>query len=69
MNISVTSTLISMKFYQKHYWGMGQAALGFGPDRIRTVVSMATDSSNRVIMGKTVLPLLLGYFSSDLFDT
>ena len=28
------------------------AALGFGPDRIRILVSMATDSSNRVIMGK-----------------
>ena len=26
--------------------------LGFGPDRIGTLVSMATDSSHRVIMGK-----------------
>ena len=35
-------------------WG---AALGFGPDRIRTLVSMATDNSNRVIMGKIVTTL------------
>ena len=32
--------------------GMGTAALGFGPDRIRTLVSVATNSSHRVIMGK-----------------
>ena len=30
----------------------GKAALGFGQDRIRTLVSMATDSSDRDIMGK-----------------
>ena len=30
------------------------SALGFGPDWIRTLVSMATDSSHRVIMGKTL---------------
>ena len=32
--------------------GWGKAALGFGPDRIGTLVSMATDISHRVIMGK-----------------
>ena len=32
--------------------GWGKAALGFRPDRIGTLVSMATDSSHRVIMGK-----------------
>ena len=32
--------------------GWGKAALGFGPDRIGTLVSMATDSYHRVIMGK-----------------
>ena len=32
--------------------GWGKAALGFGPDRIGTLVFMATDSSHRVIMGK-----------------
>ena len=53
MNISATSWLIGMKFYLKHHWGGGKAALGFGPDQIGTLVSMATDSSHRVIMGKT----------------
>ena len=42
------------KFYLKHHWGEGKAASGFGTDRIRTLVSMATDNSHRVIMGKTV---------------
>ena len=32
--------------------GRGKDALGFGPDRIRTLVSMATDSYHRDIMGK-----------------
>ena len=53
MNISATSWLIAMKFYEEHHWSGGKAALGIGPDRIRTLVSMATDSSHRVIMGKT----------------
>ena len=30
---------------------------------------MARDSSHRVIKGKTLLPLFLGYFSSDLFSS
>ena len=41
-----------MKFYLKHHWGGGKASVGFDPDQIRTVVSMATDSYHRVIMGK-----------------
>ena len=53
MNISETSGLIVTKFYLKHHLVGGKAALSFGPDRIRTLVSMATDSSHRVIMGKT----------------
>ena len=53
MNISTTSGPIVTRFYLKHHWGGGLAALGFGPDRIRTLVSMATESSNRVIMGET----------------
>ena len=32
--------------------GWGKAASGFGPDRIGTLVSMATDSSHRIITGK-----------------
>ena len=58
MNISETSEPIATKFYLKHHWVGGKAALGFGPDRIRTLVSMATDSSHRVIMGKTLKNLL-----------
>ena len=54
INISETSWLIVIKFHQEHHWGGGLAALGFGPDRIRTLVAMATDSSHRVIMGKTM---------------
>ena len=52
MNISETSWPIIIKFHQEHHWGGGLIALGFGQDRIRTLVSMATDSSHRVIMGK-----------------
>ena len=52
MNISETSWPIIIKFHLKHPWGGGLAAFGFGPDRIRTLVSMATDSSHRVIMGE-----------------
>ena len=52
MNISETSWPIIIKFHLKHHWGGGLAASSFGPDRIRTLVSMATDSSHRVIMGK-----------------
>ena len=57
MNISQTSGPVAIKFYLKHHWGKGKAALGFGPDRIVTLVSMATDSSHRVIMGKILLAL------------
>ena len=67
MNISATSWLIGMKFYLKHHWDRGKASVGFDPDRIITLVSMATDSSLRVIMGKTVSSSFLEYFLSDLF--
>ena len=53
MIISATSRLIGMKFYLKYHWGGGKASIGFDPDRIRTLVSMETDSPHRVIMGKT----------------
>ena len=52
MNIFATSWPIGMKFYLKHHWGGGNASIGFDPDRIRTLVSMATDSSHRVIREK-----------------
>ena len=66
MKISKTRGPIATKFYLKHHWGGGKPALGFGPDRIRTLVSMATDSSHRVIM-KTVLPVFSAVFDRILF--
>ena len=54
MNISEPRGSIVTKFPLKLHWVRGKDALGFGPDRIRTLVSMATDSSHRVIMGKTL---------------
>ena len=41
---------------------LGWAALGFGADQIRTLVSMATDSSHRVIMGKRASSCFLDCF-------
>ena len=52
MNITETSWPIVIKFHLEHHWGGGLTALGFGLDWIRTLVSMVTDSSHRVIMGK-----------------
>ena len=69
MNISETNGSIATKFYLKHHLDGGLAALCFGPDLFRTLVSMATESSHRVIMVKTVSPLFLGCFSSDPFHT
>ena len=65
MNISATSGPITMKFYQKHYCDGERLQIGFGPERIKTLVSMAIYSSHWVIMEKTVLPLFLSCLSSD----
>ena len=62
MNFSATSRPIGMKFYLKHLWGGGKASVDFDPDRIRTLVSMATDSSHRVLMGKTASSRFLKCF-------
>ena len=62
MNISETSKPSTIKFYLKHHWGGEKAALGFGADQIRTLVSMATDSSHRVIIGKRASSSFLGCF-------
>ena len=67
MNISATSWPIGMKFYRKHHWGGGKASVGFDPDRIRTLVSMATDSSHRVIMGKRRHHVFSNTFDQILF--
>ena len=60
--ISATSWPIEMKFYLKHHWGGGKASVAFDSDQIRTLVSMATDSSHRVIMGKTASSRFLECF-------
>ena len=44
INIFATRGTIAIKFYLKHYCGGVKAALGFGSDRIRTPVSIVTDS-------------------------
>ena len=54
MNISETSWPIVIKFHLEHHWGEGLSVLGFGPDRIKPLVSMATDNSHRVVMRKTL---------------
>ena len=53
INISATSGPNATKFYLKYHCGGGKATLGFELDQNRTLVSMSTDSSNRVIMGKS----------------
>ena len=58
MSISATSRAIATKFYLKHHLGRGKAASGFWPDRIGTQVSMATDSSHRVIIGENLVSTL-----------
>ena len=54
MNISETSWQIFIKYHLEHHWDLELTVLGFGLDPIRTLVSMATDSSYRVMMGKTL---------------
>ena len=58
MSISETSRPITIKCYLKHHWDGGKAALGFGADQIRTLVSMV--SSHTVIMGKRASSRFLG---------
>ena len=53
MNISETRRPIAIKFYLNHHWGGGKASVCFDLDQITTLVSMATDISHRVMMGKT----------------
>ena len=67
MNISETSRPITIKFYLKHHWGGGKAALCFGADQIRTLVSMVTVSSHRVIRGKGRYHVFSAIFDRILF--
>ena len=62
MNISETSCPIKIKFHLEHHWGGGLTALGFWQDRIGTLVSMATDSSHRVIMVENLVTILVPLF-------
>ena len=66
-NISAISQPITIKFYQKHYWGGGQVALGFVLGRKRTLVSMATDSSHRLTMGKHKKNLLRNFKAQSFY--
>ena len=50
MNISETSGQIAIKFYLKHHWGGGKVALGFGPDRISTLVSIKQIALNTLYL-------------------
>ena len=67
INISETSRPIVINFHLEHHWGGELFVIGFGSDRIKTLVSMATDSSHKVIMGKILTILapsfLIGSFS------
>ena len=67
INIGENSGPIAIKSYQKHYLGGGKAALGFDADQIRTLVSMATYSSHRGIMGKTASSRFLDCFDRILY--
>ena len=62
MNISEACKPIAIKFYLKHHLGGGKAAWGFGGDQFRTLVSMATYRSHRVIMRKTTSSRFLECF-------
>ena len=72
MNISATSWPIKVKFYLKHDRGGGGGGgvgewLQLGFDRIRTLVSMATVSSHRVLMEKKCCHFFLAVFHPILF--
>ena len=51
--MSENNWLIEIKFHVKYHLDGGKVASGFGADWIKTLGSMATDSSHRTIMGKT----------------
>ena len=73
MSGCVSADIFKLKYLRNHWanrneilnepsLGWGKAALGFGPDRIGTLVSMATGSSHRVIMGENVVNTLTTSF-------
>ena len=58
---------MTIKFYLKHHWCGRKAALGFGADQMRTLISMATDISHRIIMGKRRHHVFSAVFDRILF--
>ena len=63
MYILVTSRPIAIKLYQKHqHCGRELPVLDFVAERIRTLVSMATNSAYRVIMGEMLSTLKRPHF-------
>ena len=69
MNIPETSRPIAIKCYLKHHWGGGKGCIRFEPDWIEILVSMATESSNRVIIsnGENVTPLAPSFLIGSSF--
>ena len=51
----VTLSKVNISEINVRHLGREKAALGFWLDRIRTLVSLATYSSHRVLMGKIFL--------------
>ena len=54
MYISDTSGPIEIKFYPKHHCDVGNAALGFGPDRIRSLIWFEPNDRRIVSLSKTL---------------
>ena len=67
MNIFENSESITIKFYLKQHWYGRKAAERLLANQIIALVSMATDSSHRAIMGK-MLWLFYYYFSAFIFE-
>ena len=67
INSSEASRPIAIKFYLKHLWGRRKVARRFGADQFRTLASMATESSHRVIMGKRRHHVFSNVFDRILF--
>ena len=63
MNISEASWPILIKCDVNHHWVGGLVVLGFGADCIKIVVSMATNSSHRITMGKHKKKLLRNHMA------
>ena len=49
-----------MKFHLEHQWGGGKATVGFGPDRIRTLIFMATGYNGENLVTTLAPSFLIG---------